>query len=233
MTIEKQILKSWDQNGAVWVETVNRSLIPSRRYTNPAIENAINSHIEGSFIDMGCGEGWLCRTMKSKGFEVFGLDGTAYLVENAKIQSESSDFACLTFNEVIDWYHQKTRSTVLDSLKTKGFGGIVYNFCLYEKEGVQELLKASCFLTSKKGKILIQTIHPFTMISKGLAYRCQWMDDAWTGLSGNFKDGHPWYFRTFEGWLEEFKHSSFKLEMVYEPMNLETGEPASIIFVLG
>ena len=62
--------------------------------------------------------------------------------------------------------------------------------------------------------------------------KSHWIEDSWQGLNGNFKNGHPWYFRTLEDWIAVFESSELLVEKMYEPMGKETDRPVSIIFGL-
>lgn len=233
MDKEKLILDAWVENADLWIETIGQAKIPSREFTSPAIINCIQKHIEKSFLDIGCGEGWLSRKMMEEGFEVFGLDGTPALIDSAIAKSKNDYFALVTFQEMVNWSIMKMQSSLLDQIRVEHYGGAVLNFCLYQKEGNSELLNAIRKLISVDGKIIVQTIHPSSMISMGLQYKSQWMDDSWKGLSGNFTNGHPWYFRTIDDWMHVFKSSDLQVEKIYEPLGIDGIQPVSIIFVLG
>ncbi|EOZ95322.1 Methyltransferase type 11 [Indibacter alkaliphilus LW1] len=232
MKFEKLILSTWQENAAQWVETIEQTKIPSREFTNPALIDCINNHIQKSVLDIGCGEGWLGSSLMKEDFNVFGLDGTESLVKAAKQKSDTQNYALATFQEIVDWAFQKTPSRILDRIQNQQFKGSVFNFCLYEKDGVSDLLKSVVKLISKEGKIIIQTIHPRSMLAMGHPYKSQWVEDSWQGLKGNFKNGHPWYFRTLEDWIAVFESSGLLVEKMYEPMEKETDRPVSIIFVL-
>jgi hypothetical protein len=74
---------------------------------------------------------------------------------------------------------------------------------------------------------VIQTLHPYFLIENGLPYQSQWLSDSWKGLPGNFTDGHSWYARTMEDWIEvlnmvEQSKFSFKeiLNNEHKPISL-------------
>ncbi|WP_194776677.1 class I SAM-dependent methyltransferase [Pararhodonellum marinum] len=232
MNIAFQILNSWEENAEAWIQALEKSDILSRKITNQAILVAIQSHLSASVLDLGCGEGWLCRALMESGYDAYGVDATAKLIETAKKKGNKGSFARLTFQELTEWFHSKLESELLGNLAKSPKDGAVFNFCLYEKEGLKELLMAAAKLIKPKGKILIQTIHPFTMQLLELPYQSQWMEDAWIGLKGEFRNGHPWYFRTFEDWISEFTTSGLKVENIYEPTAPMAKNPSSVIFVL-
>ncbi len=51
-----------------------------------AIQNRTNKEKEFSFLDLGCGNGWVVRNISKNPFcgEAFGIDGAAQMIRNAK-----------------------------------------------------------------------------------------------------------------------------------------------------
>lgn len=227
-----QTLNSWKENFKAWVEIIQSNSIPSRTITNPAIIRSVLANSQGAVLDLGCGEGWLCRALEQAGFEAFGIDGTLGLIEVAKQLGNESRFACLSFEEIIAWSEKRFSSQILDQFTLKQFDALIFNFCLYGDVNTKALLLAVKSLLKKDGKLFIQTIHPMAMFSSGLYYKSQWMEDAWKGLPGNFKNGHRWYFRTLQDWSILFKQTGYLLQEMIEPQEEESPQPSSIIFVL-
>ncbi|WP_242051370.1 class I SAM-dependent methyltransferase [Nostoc spongiaeforme] len=83
-TNEQQILCSWELNAKPWMRVVQQKLLESRvLVTDKAIIEAIVELKPQTFLDIGCGEGWLCRELWSRGFDGWGVDGIAQMVETA------------------------------------------------------------------------------------------------------------------------------------------------------
>jgi 2-polyprenyl-3-methyl-5-hydroxy-6-metoxy-1,4-benzoquinol methylase len=80
MRFEKLILSTWLENKSQWIEIIDNKGIPSREMSNPAILEAIKNTNTQSVLDVGCGEGWLCKKLNEIGIKVFGLDGTVSLI---------------------------------------------------------------------------------------------------------------------------------------------------------
>jgi 2-polyprenyl-3-methyl-5-hydroxy-6-metoxy-1,4-benzoquinol methylase len=117
MKHEKLILTTWRENADIWIETIEQSNIPSRDFTSPAIMNCIKKHVQKSVLDIGCGEGWLGRSLSEEGFEVFGLDGTPALIDAAKQKSKTDNYAVVTFQEIVNWSKMTLQSSLLDQIK--------------------------------------------------------------------------------------------------------------------
>lgn len=232
MDLTSQILQSWEENASTWIKTIQQERIQSRKITNRAVVEAITNHLSGPILDLGCGEGWLCRELNERGFETYGLDANQTLVKAAREFSGSSNFERITYQELIDDGAKILQSSQLRILKDKSFHGAVFNFSLYEKEGINQLFQAVTKHLTRPHKIVIQTIHPFHLRKKGLSYQSQWIKNSWDGLDSEFKNGHPWYLRTLEGWTHIFHSCQLNLEMIYEPLSKDSTEPLSIIFIL-
>jgi SAM-dependent methyltransferase len=232
MNLSQKIQQSWEENAETWIDAIQKEKINSRKITNQAIVNAVLNHVDGSLLDMGCGEGWLCRKLKSKGLETFGIDGNETLINQAKILSESNDFDCVSYQELALTFTNSSNYSWQRKLKEKKLAGAVFNFSLYEKEGLDLLFHAVRNILISSGKVIIQTIHPFHLIKNGLAYKSQWIKNSWEGLDHDFKNGHPWYLRTFGDWSDLFELCQYRLLKIYEPKNPDTQEPLSVIFIL-
>lgn len=211
-----EIKKSWHKNAEEWVKIIQNNAIPSRKYTNTAILDTLKSLDGDSLADIGCGEGWLSREMHTLGWKTTGVDAIPGLIEQAKKQGNQS-FEVFTFEDIIDG----------KAIPNAPFDVAVFNFCLYLKDGTQELLSNTLKQLKANGTIVIQTLHPYFLIENGLPYQSQWLSDSWKGLPGNFTDGHSWYARTMEDWIEvlnmvEQSKFSFKeiLNNEHKPISL-------------
>lgn len=91
-----QILTSWEENAAEWVNIIDREGIASRTITNQAIVDAIVNYNPKNVCDIGRGEGWLTRKLNSDGIKTTGVDGTLQLIENARLKSQN-EFSHLTY----------------------------------------------------------------------------------------------------------------------------------------
>ncbi|HBN14231.1 MAG TPA: SAM-dependent methyltransferase, partial [Pseudohongiella sp.] len=51
----------------------------------------------------------------------------------------------------------------------------------------------------------------------------------WLGFDEAFTEPAPWYFRTLESWIALVNTGGLRLVSLREPINPETGLPASLI----
>ncbi|MAU15581.1 MAG: methyltransferase type 11 [Muricauda sp.] len=215
--MSKEIISSWEKNAGEWIKVIQDNSIPSRKFTNKAIVDTI-AELDGSkAVDIGCGEGWLTREMNKLGWSTTGLDATACLIEEAKKNSGQS-FEVFTFEDIIEG----------KKIPNAPFDVAIFNFCLYLKDGLVELLSNTVGQLSKNGVLLVQTLHPYFLLQNNLPYKSQWLSDSWKGLPGNFTDGHSWYARTMEDWLDQLNQIENTNFGIREILNDEK-KPISLI----
>lgn len=214
MTPEQRILASWHDNAAAWTRLMQRQGIASRRISDPAIEQAILAHQPGRVLDLGCGEGWLCRRLADQGMNTTGIDAIESLLDSARQQHPEGDYRCLAFSE-------------LKTGLTEPFDLAVCNFSLFGEQSVEQLLAVLRATLTPIGSLLVQTLHPL-MACDG-DYRNGWRETRWPGYDGGFGDAPPWYFRTLESWLALFQRLGYQVRLE-EPLDPQQKLPVSIIF---
>lgn len=214
MTPEQRILHSWHDNAAPWTRLIQRQGIASRRISDPAIEQAILTHQPGRVLDVGCGEGWLCRRLAEQGIHTTGIDAIDPLLDSARQQHPQGDYRCLAFDEL---------ATGLND----SFDLAVCNFSLFGEHSVEQLLAALQARLTPTGILLVQTLHPL-MACDG-DYRNGWRETRWPGSNDDFSAAPPWYFRTLENWLALFQRLGYRASLE-EPVDLQQKLPVSVIF---
>ena len=218
--MENNIIKSWNKNALEWIKVIDNADIESRKFTNKAILQLIGNSPAIKVLDMGCGEGWLTRSLGTMGKSVVGLDAIPQLLENAKKKGGGT------------YYQMSYEDIILENpIPEAPYDAAVFNFCLYQKEGLGQLLKQVKNALSENGYIAVQTLHPFFLLQNSMEYKSQWIGDSWKGLPGNFTDGHSWYARTFESWISVFKKAGLQLHQLQEVTN-DGNKPLSVIFIL-
>lgn len=222
MNKEEHILQSWARNADNWIDVISREKIESRKLvTNRAIVETILKYHPLKVLDLGCGEGWLARSLNQQGIETIGVDGTEGLILSARVQG-GGQYEVLSYEDIIAG----------SPLPGAPFEGIAINFSLFTEDSTGTLLQALKRSLSPGGMIFIQTLHPYFQIDKGQAYRSQWYDNSWDGLEGGFTEPHHWFCRTMGDWLNLFVAQGFQLVELQEPLNPKTQKPASALFVV-
>ncbi|MEY2639003.1 MAG: hypothetical protein RIR90_485 [Bacteroidota bacterium] len=223
MQTEQSILDSWQVNAAPWSKAIADKAIESRQLvTNAAIVQAITQLQPASVLDLGCGEGWLSRALKAElpQANIKGVDAIPALIDSAKNLSTAIDYAVASYQDII-------AGALHDAL----YNLIAINFALFGDELVRDLLQTLRKHITEGGHLVIQTLHPVVACGD-LPYQSGWREGSWAGFSSDFKDAHPWYFRTLEDWLALFLHCGYRIQSMQEPLHPKTGKPASVIFTL-
>ncbi len=215
------IVKSWAANAKKWIKTIENSEIESRRLvTNTVILQSILQQKPASVLDIGCGEGWLVNTLTKHKINAIGIDATKALIKNAKTKGKGM-FKVMDYETLIKGV----------DFEAMPFDLISINFALFENKKTAWLIKKLPHYLSKEGKIIIQTLHPFSIATEE-AYKSAWRKDSWKGLKRNFTQPYKWYFRTLADWVKLFTKAGLVLEAIKEPLHPKTGQSASIVFIL-
>lgn len=211
---EQAILESWQLNAKPWQEAIEQQQIESRnRVSNGAIVDAVSSLNPSSVLDVGCGEGWLCRSLQASGVETVGIDASPELVSAAQALNSGAVHS-LSYQE-------------LGQSNLGPFDVAVANFSLLGEQSVVDVFAAMKALLSPQGHFVVQTLHPAFV--EGI-YQDAWREGSWQGFSEQFSKPAPWYFRTLASWYALFHGHDLQLLTVQEPLHPDTGAPVSIIF---
>lgn len=217
---EQKILHSWAVNAKPWTRVIRDQLLESRALvTDRAIVEAVVQLEPRMFLDIGCGEGWLCRELFCRGYDGWGVDGIAELVESARCFGDVR-FVVSSYSDIPS---QKFGSI-------NKFDCFICNFSLLGERALEEIIQAGKSLLEDKGKIIIQTLHPL-MACGDSSYSDGWRESSWQGIQLEAFDPAPWYFRTIESWILEFHLRNYQLVKLIEPCHPKTKKPVSIVFI--
>lgn len=220
---EKQLKNSWSINSSAWTESIRQEKIVSRKtVTNPAIIHTILSENPQTVLDMGCGEGWLARAISKKDVKVVGIDGSESLIKEAT-KLGGGDFFWLNYDQFVE-----------DPTKVgRNFDVVVFNFSLLS-EDIIGVLAACKNILKKSGKIIIQTLHPISVIqNESERYEDGWRIENFDGMGEGYEASMPWYFRTLASWIKEVQDAGLQIIDCYEPIDPTNGKPLSLILVAG
>ena len=209
------MMRSWRVNAQAWIEAVRGGLIESRRVaTDDAIANAVMALKPGRVLDVGCGEGWLCRALAAAGITAVGLDASPELIAAAR-QSGKGEFHLASYAEMANL------QPVIGV-----FPVIVCNFSLLEEDLGPALRRLQQFL-EPGGSLLIQTLHPGD--GGGDGHPDEWRVESFAGLEARFTQAMPWYFRSLTSWSALLTNSGFYIESIIEPLDPKSGIPLSLL----
>lgn len=214
----EDLKQSWHVNAVAWTRAVREQQIESRRVaSDAAIVQAALARAPQRVLDVGCGEGWLCRALAGHGIEVVGVDASAPLVE-AAIRAGGAIYHALSYAELVSAPSQFGR-----------FDAVVCNFALLEAE-LGPLLGALRSMLRPGGVLLIQTMHPWVAVGDA-PYRDGWRTETFASFGPGFVEPMPWFFRTLESWVAALCASGWRIQELHEPRHPQTGQPVSLLLV--
>ncbi len=214
---ESRILDSWLTNAKPWTRAIRERQVVSREtLTNQAIIDAVTGMAPRSVLDIGCGEGWLCRALSDKGIDSVGIDAIAELVNVAR-KGAGKYYLCRY--EEIGTYNFAQR-----------FDCAVSNFALLGKSSTEAVFAALPAVLTAGGHFIVQTLHPESACGDA-PYQDGWRESSWDGFSKAFSNPAPWYFRTLESWESLFYLAGLKLLERHEPLNPASGQKQSLILI--
>ncbi|WP_132607665.1 class I SAM-dependent methyltransferase, partial [Pseudomonas aeruginosa] len=85
MERSRRLERSWRGNAEAWARAVREGRLESRRLaTDDAILQVLRQRAPRRLLDIGCGEGWLCRALAGEVGECVGIDASSELIELAR-----------------------------------------------------------------------------------------------------------------------------------------------------
>ena len=221
---EQEIIKSWNSNAEPWIRAIREASIASRKLiTDQAIIAAVSSVSCRRILDIGCGEGWLARALGDLGMSVTGIDVVPELIAQARAlpRAAASNMA----------FHVEDYASIANRQWRGGaFDAAVCNFSLLGRESVDSLIAALPHYLAESGYLIIQTLHPVASCGEQ-PYQDGWRAGSWLGLSSDFNNPAPWYFRTLGTWTALLQRCGFDIVECREPKAPGAVTPASIIWI--
>lgn len=214
---EQRNRASWDANAAAWTTAVREQLIASRRAGTDAADLRACLRLQPRCVlDVGCGEGWLARALVEHGINVVGIDASEPLIAAARNAGGA--------NYEVAPYESLVGSAALFS---GPWDTIVCNFSLFG-DPLAPLLAALAARLANAGRLLIQTVHPWTAAGNG-PYVSGWREETFADFDVDFPAAMPWYFRTLESWHVEIQQAALAIARIEEPIDSATERPLSLL----
>lgn len=204
----------WNLNAKTWSQVIDQKLIASRQVTNQAIVDAILRLKPKSFLDIGCGEGWLCEEIAKHGIECAGIDGSAELIKIAQQKFPKLSFQTVSYQQIENGWKPLRQ---LDA--------VVFNFSLMD-ECLEDLFIQLKSFVSQNGSLIIQTLHPSSLPDG----KEGWQSEDFKSMTLPFQGAMPWYGRNLQSWTQLFVKSGWHLDQFIEPA--QNGKPLSALFHL-
>lgn len=207
---------SWSENAEKWTAAVRGQMIASRRdATDVAILCAARAGRLGKLLDVGCGEGWLCRELHREAVEVVGVDASSELVARASSAGGAS-YLVLSYAELAE---TPTRAG-------QGFDTVICNFSLLDDQA-EALLDALASISNSQARLLIQTLHPVALAPP---YEDGWRVERFDGFGDDGWAPMPYFARTLASWVDAISRK-WALKQILEPKAPSARTPASLLLV--
>lgn len=211
----KSQIASWSKNAERWTTAVRGQTIASRRdATDAAILSAARAGRLGKALDVGCGEGWLCRELSREAVEVVGVDASSELVSRAR-EKGGANYLVLSYAALTE----KPTSAGQD------FDTVICNFSLLDDK-VDALLGALATISTSKARLLIQTLHPIALTP----YQDGWRVERFDGFGEPGWSPMPYYARTLASWIDALS-PNWALKKIMEPKAPSALTPASLLLI--
>jgi SAM-dependent methyltransferase len=83
----------WSESAAAWIATMGESGDLGRRFIlDPAFRRRLTGAGFRRALDVGCGEGRMCRLLAELGVQAIGIDPTAALLDEARRRDPAGDY---------------------------------------------------------------------------------------------------------------------------------------------
>lgn len=211
----KSQVASWSENAERWTAAVRGRTIASRRdATDAAILSAARAGPLGKILDVGCGEGWLCRELSGEAVEVVGVDASSELVARAR-EEGGANYLVLSYAELAE----------TPARAGYDFDTVICNFSLLDDKA-EALLDALAAISNAEARLLIQTLHPVALTP----YEDGWRVERFDGFGDAGWSPMPYYARTLASWVDTLA-PNWALKKIVEPRAPSAQAPASLLMV--
>jgi hypothetical protein len=216
-SMEQEILQSWQANANNWVHVLDNALLPARTLvTNNAIIQTIKKYNPVSVVDVGCGEGWLCRALQLHNINTIGFDAIENLVNTCIERDKTGLYFTASYND-----NELIKNKIFQKASLA-----ICNFSLIGNKSTNSVIETLALCNMP---IIIQTLHADNIEDN---QQSGWKNGSWAGMEDYFTMPYKWYYRTLEDWYVLFKNNNLNVKEVVAPIHPVTQKPASIIFEL-
>ena len=212
-----RLAQSWQANARRWAGAVRDRAIASRvAGTDAACLAAIRAHSPESLLDMGCGEGWICRAVRADmSCATIGTDASPDLIAEARAADPDGTYLAASYEDL-----------AADPEKAAGpFDMIVFNFALLDDD-LATPFRAARQRLAPNGTLIVQTLHPWM---QGGVYRGGWREETFSAFGEATWQPMPWYSHTLRDWAHALGEAGFAIVGLGEARHVETKTRLSLL----
>ena len=149
---EEQIEQAWDKLADKWSRGYNEYGDINRQYIiDPAIFRLIGSVKGLTILDAGCGNGYLCRLLATKGARMVGVDVSKKFIKIARRKEKEAPLGIV--------YHVGTLCR-LSMFKAETFDMVISNLALMDVLDLEEAIRELHRVLKKKRRLIFSIMHP-------------------------------------------------------------------------
>lgn len=187
----------------------------------PYIFGLLKSIQNKNIADIGCGEGYVCRFLASKGAKVIGIDNSEGLINSAKEREKKDNYRIKYYlGSALNLNMVKTNSVDL-ALSVLVFGHFTY-------PEMNKSIKETYRILKNQGEFILAVPHPFMYVCKlksnwiSFNYsKLNYWEDKIANISLFTKDRMKFdisaKIHTIESYLNSLLDNGFQIEKILEP----------------
>jgi 2-polyprenyl-3-methyl-5-hydroxy-6-metoxy-1,4-benzoquinol methylase len=143
--------KIWNDNAEAWDRRMGEMGNDfHRQLILPALDRLLHIKTGASVLDIGCGNGVVCRYLSKRGAQVTGIDASADLIDHARTYRDDVSYATL----------DATDEEALLGLGAKRFAAATATNVLMDMPSITPLMRALRSLLQPGGHFVFSLIHP-------------------------------------------------------------------------
>lgn len=148
----------WNESAEAWISALGARGDWARQYVlDPALLARIDRRRYRRAIDVGCGEGRMCRALRTRAISTVGIDPTAALLEHARVLDPEGDYRLALAEEIP--FADEEFDLVLSCLTLIDIADF--------RQGIREMVR----VLQPEGSLLIANLTSFTSTSESGSIR--------------------------------------------------------------
>ncbi|MBN8648963.1 MAG: class I SAM-dependent methyltransferase [Caulobacterales bacterium] len=148
----------WEESSEAWIKSMGENGDKGRQYViDPAFAKLLEGHEYKNALDVGCGEGRLCRILAKRGIKTTGIDPTKSFIEYARKHDK--------INEYIECSAEKI------PLNDNSFDLVISCLSLIDIPNYKAAIREMTRVLKPKGDLLIANLTSFNTAGAKLGWQ--------------------------------------------------------------
>lgn len=206
---ESEKRKEWKKNAGFWIKIIRENLDPYRlKVTNPAILKILKGRKELKILDVGCGEGYLCRMLVKNENYLFGLDFSPTLIESAKEKEKKNPLG-------IQYFVGDFRKT---NFSSSFFDIVISHQSIFEVPNPKVAFREFARILKRNGELILLFLHPcFDTDPLDYFKKLKIKKDYY--LVSGIRSSYPYFYLhlPLSEWIKILIEAGFSIKNIEEP----------------